>query len=110
MEITQSSFTSIALGITNLDEVVKLLKTSHFLERNWLNLGLELGLLKNTLDTVEAQHGTDVARCLLECLSLWLRREDKVDEKGGPTWDTLAAGLSQIGEKVSADSARQKGA
>ena len=89
--------------------MLELLKTSHFLERNWLTLGLKLGLLKHTLDTVEAQYGTDVARCLLECLSLWLRREDKVDEKGGPTWETLATVLSQIGEKVSADSARRKG-
>ena len=89
--------------------MLELLKTSHFLERNWLNLGLKLGLLKHTLDTVEVQYGTDVGRRLLECLSLWLRREDKVDEKGGPTWDSLATALSQIGEKISADSVRQKG-
>ena len=83
--------------------------TSHFSERKWLDLGLNLGLLKNTLDTLEAQYGTNIKRCLLECLSLWLQRVDKVDKKGGPTWDSLADALSKLGDKKSAEHARQKG-
>ena len=85
-----------------------MLKTSHFLETRWLSLGLQLGLLMDTLKSIEEQHGRDANRCLLECLSLWLRRVDKVDEKGGPTWDTLTTALGNIGEKGCADNARQK--
>ena len=96
------------VDITRLVDVQDLLKNRHFLERNWLTLGLQLGLLKNTLETVEAKYGTDVSRCLLECLSLWLRRADKVDEKGGPTWDTLATALSKIGENTSVHNTRLK--
>ena len=96
------------VDITRLVDVQNMLKTSHFLETKWLSLGLQLGLLMNTLKKVDAQHERDVNRCLLECLSLWLQRVDKVDEKGGPTWDALANALSNIGENVCADNARQK--
>ena len=68
-----------------------------------------MGLLKNTLDIVEAQHGKDIGRCLVERLSLWLQRADNVDDKGVPTWDTLANALSKLGDKKSAEHARQKG-
>ena len=99
----------ILTDITHLNEILEVLKGSHFLERNWLSLGLSLGLLMDTLTTVEAQYGPDVARCLKECLSLWLQRMDKVDERGGTTWDSLATALSKIGDNVSAENARQKG-
>ena len=85
-----------------------MLKTSHFLETKWLSLGLQLGLLMTTLKNIEEQYGKDVNRCLLECLTLWLQRVDKVDEKGGPTWDTLATALGKIEENVCADNSRQK--
>ena len=42
-------------------DVRDLLKNSHFLERNWLRLGLLLGLLKNTLEIVEAKYERDVS-------------------------------------------------
>ena len=85
------------------------MKTSHFMERNWLTLGLKLGLLKSTLDSIESEHRGNLSRCLMECLCLWLQRVDKVDERGGPLWETLAAGLSKIGENESANKTRQKG-
>ena len=97
------------IDITHLDEVLELLKSSRFLECNWMILGLNLGLIKDTLDTIEARHGTDVTRCLLECLSNWLRRVDKVDERGGPTWKTLAGALKKIGETKSARNAKRNG-
>lgn len=86
-----------------------MLRASHFLERNWLTLGLKLGLLMDTLTTVEAQYGPDISRCLKECLSLWLQRMDTVDERGGTTWYALATALSKIGDNVSAENVRQKG-
>ena len=96
------------IDTARLVDVQNMLKASHFLETKWLSLGLQLGLLMDTLKSVDAQHGRDVNRCLLECLTLWLQRVDKVDEKGGPTWDTLATALGNIGENVCADNARQK--
>ena len=97
------------IDIADLVEVSDLLKTNHFLDSKWLDLGLHLGLLMDTLKTIEAQYEKDVSRCLLECLSLWLQRVDKVDERGGPNWDTLANALSKVGERFSADDVRQKG-
>ena len=103
------TFYTLYIDIADLVEVSDLLKTNHFLDSKWLNLGLQLGLVMNTLKTIEAQYGKDVSRCLLECLSLWLQRVDKVDDRGGPNWDTLANALSKVGERFSADNARQKG-
>ena len=103
------TFYILYIDIADLVEVRDLLKTNHFLDSKWLDLGLQLGLLMDTLKTIEAQYGKDVSRCLLECLSLWLQRVDKVDERGGPNWDTLANALSKVGERFSADNARQKG-
>ena len=103
------TFYTICIDIEDLVEVRDLLKLNYFLDSKWLDLGLQLGLLMNTLKTIEAQYGKDVSRCLLECLSLWLQRVDKVDERGGPNWDTLANALSKVGERFSADNARQKG-
>ena len=103
------TFYTLYIDIADLVEVSDLLKTNHFLDSKWLNLGLQLGLVMNTLKTIEAQYGKDVSRCLLECLSLWLQRVDKVDNRGGPNWDTLANALSKVGEKFLADNARQKG-
>ena len=103
------TFYTLYIDIADLVEVSDLLKINHFLDSKWLNLGLQLGLLMDTLKNIEAQYEKDVSRCLLECLSQWLKRVDKVDERGGPNWDTLANALSKVGERFSADNARQKG-
>jgi hypothetical protein len=34
----------------------------------------------------------------MECLAAWLKREDKVMEKGGPSWTSLIAALDIIKE------------
>ena len=91
------------VDITQLDEIQEALRTSHFSPPNWFPLGLSLGILKPTLDTIEAEHRNNVSRCLLECLSQWLSKADKVVEKGGPTWNSLAIALRNIGEIVSAE-------
>ena len=82
---------------------MELLKNCIFPERRWFDLGLALGLLKNTLDGIEANYPRDVHRCLIECLSKWLKRADAVDSKGGATWDSLSTGLRSINENAVAD-------
>ena len=90
-------------GINQLDDVVEALRLSLFPKARWFPLGLALGLYKTTLDSIESQHGKDISRCLMECLSSWLNKVDKVAEKGGTTWDTLAIALKKIEETVSSD-------
>ena len=42
------------------------------------------------------------------CMSAWLRGEDKVREKGGPSWSSLATALDTIEEKSIASNIRDK--
>ena len=76
---------------------------SGFPENRWQELGLRLGLHKNTLDTIERNNHGDVSRCLTECLSQWLRRADNVDSRGGATWDSLSDALQSMNEVAVAD-------
>ena len=82
---------------------MELLKKCGFPEKRWFELGLALGLSKNTLDTIEANYPRDVHRCLIECLSKWLERADAVDSKGGATWDSLSTGLRSMKENAVVD-------
>ena len=68
-----------------------------------MELGLKLGLKKNTLDTIRANYPQDTHQCLIECLSKWLERADGVDSKGGATWDLLSVALRSMNENAVAD-------
>ena len=94
------------LDIEDLDCILTYLK--FFSEEKWLKLGLKLGLYKPTLSTIEANHPRDVGRCLIECLTKWLERSDKVNEKGVPTLSRLADALEEIGDKKIAEELRKK--
>ena len=87
---------------------MELLKKFGFSEKGWFKLGLALGLSKDTLDAIEANNSQDVGRCLIECLSKWLKRADAVDSKGGATWDSLSTGLRSINENAVADELDKK--
>ena len=94
--------------LEQLIDVLNLLKRCGFPQRRWKGLGLTLGLLKNTLDTIERNHPGDVSRCLLECLSKWLSRADNVDSKGGATFDSLSDALKSMKENATADKLDQE--
>ena len=79
------------------------MKRCGFPETEWDDLGLRLGLLKNTLEAIERMNRGDVSRCLTECLSQWLRRADNVDSRGGATWDSLSTALRSMNEVAVAD-------
>ena len=68
-----------------------------------MELGLKLGLRKNTLDTIRANHPQDTRQCLIECLSKWLERADGVGSKRGATWDSLSDALRSMDEHAVAD-------
>ena len=67
-----------------------------------MELGLKLGLKKNTLDAIEDNYPL-VGRCLIECLSKWLERADGVGSKRGATWDSLSDALRSMNEIAVAD-------
>ncbi|XP_019850462.1 PREDICTED: uncharacterized protein LOC109581114 [Amphimedon queenslandica] len=88
---------------SQLIDVVDVLKRCGFPYVRWFDLGLKLGLLKTTLDTIEKTHIGDIPRCLTECLSKWLSRFDNVDQKGGATWESLSKAIRSIDEIAVAD-------
>uniref|UniRef100_A0A1X7T908 Death domain-containing protein n=1 Tax=Amphimedon queenslandica TaxID=400682 RepID=A0A1X7T908_AMPQE len=96
-----SLFTS-PLTINQLIDVLDLLKRCGFPQTRWHELGLRLGLHKNTLDAIGKNHPGDVARCLTETLSKWLSRADNVDTKGGATFDSLSDALKFMNENAAA--------
>ena len=94
--------------LDDLIDIIDLLRRYRFLEKRWIDLGLRLGLHKNTLDTIERNHPGDVSRCLTECLSQWLRRTDNVNSRGGTTWDSLSDALRSMNEIAVADELDQE--
>ena len=94
------------IDITGLDDVMKMLKSIDYTQ--WITLGISLGLYYNTLGIIEEKCRGDVKKCLLKCMAAWLRGEDKVREKGGPSWSSLAEALEEIGENDIARNIRAK--
>ena len=89
--------------LDNLIDIIDLLRRYRFPKKTWIDLGLSLGLHKDTLDTIERNHPGDVSRCLTECLSQWLRGADNVNSRGGATWDSLSTALRSMNEIAVAD-------
>ena len=50
------------------------------------------------LDAIEKQRHEKVADCRVDMIAAWLRKEDKVMKKGGPTWKQLIQALIVIKE------------
>ena len=88
---------SADLGISDLDDVLKKLKL--FSKDKWHTFGLEAGLYEPALNAIRDNH-KDVDECFRECASRWLQRQDKVEEKGVPTWLRLADILEEVGDKA----------
>ena len=93
--------------IDQLIDVLDLLKRCGFPQTRWHELGLRLGLHKDTLDAIKKDNDT-TDDCLMECLSKWLRRADKVDSRGGATFDSLSDALKSMNENAAADKLDQE--
>ena len=89
--------------IGDLIDVIDLLKRCGFQRTKWQELGLRLGLLKDTLDAIEMKHRGDVYHCITECISQWLRRVDNVDSRGGANLDSLSDALRSMNETAVAE-------
>ncbi|XP_019859104.1 PREDICTED: uncharacterized protein LOC109587300 [Amphimedon queenslandica] len=101
------SLFSSPLTIDQLIDVVDLLERCAFPQTRWYELGLKLGLHKNTLDVIKGDSDATY-ECLTECLSKWLRRADNVDSKGGATFDSLSDALKSMNENAAADKLDQE--
>ncbi|XP_019852568.1 PREDICTED: uncharacterized protein LOC109582345 [Amphimedon queenslandica] len=100
--VSTSPFTT-----NQLIDVLNLLKRCGFPQARWHELGLTLGLHKNTLDIIKRDSVTTY-ECLTECLSKWLSRADNVDSKGGATFDSLSDALKSMNENAAADNLDQE--
>ena len=77
-----------------------LLQVKQFLKRfnNWQSLGLELGLLYPTLEGIDEEQRGVIDKCKTKMLAAWLRKEDKVQQVGTPSWRVLQRALESIEE------------
>ena len=96
----------IHIDISDLDDVIDELQSMNCTE--WKALGVHLGLSYNTLETIDEKCRGNAKKCLLECMAAWLKGEDKVREKGGPNWSSLATALKKIGANDIASKIREK--
>lgn len=100
------SAASKPLNISNLSEVLLLLRRSHFSGR-WQNLGLMLGLSINTIQQIQTNNRSNAERCLTESLAAWLRSVDGASTKG-VNYGSLVTALEEMGEITSADTMHGK--
>uniref|UniRef100_A0A1X7SQD9 Death domain-containing protein n=1 Tax=Amphimedon queenslandica TaxID=400682 RepID=A0A1X7SQD9_AMPQE len=99
----------IFIDINNLDIVIKELTSDQHLPCSvWRRLGLQLGLYDPRLVDIDTDCRGQSEECFHACMSAWLRGEDKVREKGGPSWSSLATALDTIEEKSIASYIRNK--
>lgn len=94
-------------GINNLDFIVNTLRSNHFPDRHWKELGHHLGLDEATLDEIDVD---ERCRTFLErfkkCMHTWLKREDT--NKQTKSWETLVEALGKMGQKEVAKSIRSE--
>ena len=102
---TLTAFNFLLLDIGDLDNVKTELE--EFNKPDWREFGSKAGLRYNTLNKIEADK-TKVKDRFEECLSCWLTREDKVDEKGKPSWRRLVEILEELGDRALADTIRER--
>uniref|UniRef100_A0A1X7T4S4 Death domain-containing protein n=1 Tax=Amphimedon queenslandica TaxID=400682 RepID=A0A1X7T4S4_AMPQE len=98
---SQSHFKMAELDITHLNNILDELKL--FSKDRWESFGLKAGLYQPTLNKIKANHKDDVDLCFKECLTCWLKKEDKVNEEGEPTWLRLADIVEYTGDRARAE-------
>uniref|UniRef100_A0A1X7UB74 Death domain-containing protein n=2 Tax=Amphimedon queenslandica TaxID=400682 RepID=A0A1X7UB74_AMPQE len=107
--VFNTDVTTIKLDIKDLVTIIEELTILNQLDcTKWIQFGLHLGLYDPRLKTIETDYKGKTVECFHECMSAWLRGEDKVREKGGPSWSSLATALDTIEEKSIATNIRDK--
>ena len=97
-----------SLPFSGEDDLLDVTDYLHNMDKTHIyNLGLVLGL---TQTKVKAKKDSDTF--LDDVITAWLRREDKVSEKGEPSWTVLANALKhrRVGQTgIADDIAKDKG-
>ena len=91
------------LDIGDLVDVTDALKRHDVSNSVWRDLGLHLGILQSTLEDIDDKRRGSPAECMYDVLSCWVERQDKVMERGVPSWNTLVHTLEYV-NKAAADS------
>ncbi|XP_019858730.1 PREDICTED: uncharacterized protein LOC109586961 isoform X1 [Amphimedon queenslandica] len=102
---------SDVLDITDLAKVLQELESNQqFDYTDWYHLGLYLGLYERTLKAIEEDNRGRSKKCLIECISCWLKGKDGVRETrgGGSNWISLVAALDAMGARKVAKNIRMK--
>ena len=84
------------IGISDLGEVLKILRKHLFNSSDYFDFCLYLGLLNPTIKGIQEKYRGDPQSCLREGLTLWLMKADHVPKKGDPTWYTLLEALRSL--------------
>ena len=50
------------------------------------------------MDAINKDHKESCKQCFIQCMSAWLRGEDKVKDKDGPSWLSLVSALNKMGD------------
>ena len=81
-------------AVTDLKDVLPVIRDLN----DWMELGLQLGLLYSTLERIESEQRGDIKKCRMKMVVAWLKQEDDVSQSGFPSWNVLKAALNNIGE------------
>ena len=88
----------VVLLYTGIDD---LFRVQAFVKHvNWKDLGLALGLLYPTLQTIEIEQRGRKNKCMREMLAAWLQQQYNVSQHGIPSWSVLQTALMRL-EKMS---------
>ena len=63
----------------------------------WRQLGTQLGLQPDKLREIENEHPTDIERCKVEAVNIWLRSTP------GASWRHIVTALREVGEITTAE-------
>uniref|UniRef100_A0A1X7UQL2 Death domain-containing protein n=1 Tax=Amphimedon queenslandica TaxID=400682 RepID=A0A1X7UQL2_AMPQE len=96
--ITQTNPNELST-LGDVKKVLKALKKAMFGPANWRDLGLSLGLIVTTLDTIGKTNG-DANDYLEKTIQKWLKKEDQVKET---TWQILKEAVKSTGDKAAAE-------
>ena len=95
------------LSMTGIDDLPQVFKALHDLV-HWQFLGLELGILYNTLAQIRHNNKGIIQDCKRDMLVFWLRQDHNV-MMVAPSWLFLKEALRNVGENELADAIQTDG-
>ena len=90
------------------DDLLDVLNEVDTLEANWRDFALQLGLGKNTINSIEADRPR-VRQCLTDALDKWLCLNYEHKKNGRPSWRRLAVAVSKFFTVLSEEIMRRRG-